>query len=227
MAETRPPGILFDAYGTLFDVSSIQALAEELFPGRGAALATLWRDSQIDYSRLRTLSNRYVDFLSVTEDALRYSCDRLRLTLPEEHCRRLLGQYHRLTAYPEVRAALQRLRAQGFALAVLSNGTRPMLESAISGAGMSGLFTHILSADQVRRFKTTPEVYQLGVNAFGHPAKQLVFVSSNCWDACCATAFGYRTLWVNRTAEPVDRLGVVPTAEGRGLDDIFSFLALG
>ena len=120
MVDGSKSGILFDAYGTLFDVYSIRALAEELFPGQGAALATLWRDKQIDYTRLRTLSDRYVDFLTVTEEALRYSCDRLRLVLSEDKCRRLLGQYHRLTAYPEVRPALERLRAHGLALAVLS-----------------------------------------------------------------------------------------------------------
>jgi 2-haloacid dehalogenase len=219
-------GILFDAYGTLFDVYSLGWLAEELFPGDGAALATLWREKQVDYTRLRTLSDRYVDFLTVTEEALRFSCDRLRLVLSDGACRRLLGQYHRLTAYPEVLPALELLRARGFALAILSNGTPAMLESAISAAGMSGLFTHVLSADPVRKYKTAPEVYQLGVDAFDHPAEQLVFVSSNGWDACCAAGFGYQTLWINRIGGPVERLGILPTGQGRSMNDIFSFLGL-
>jgi 2-haloacid dehalogenase len=220
-------GILFDAYGTLFDVYSLGSLAEELFPGYGAALAKVWRERQVDYTRLRTLSDRYVDFLTVTEEALRYSCERLRLDLSDDACRRLLGQYHRLDAYPEALPTLELLRAQGFALAILSNGTGAMLESAVSAAGMSGLFTYILSADSVRKFKTAPEVYRLGVDAFACPAEQLVFVSSNGWDACCATGFGYRTLWVNRSGDPVERLGVVPTGEGRSLSDIAGFLGLG
>ena len=224
--ETRPFGILFDAYGTLFDVYSIQVLAEELFPGQGAALAAMWRDRQIDYTRLRTLAERYVDFLEVTEDALRYSCDRLRLALSEDKCCRLLGQYHRLTAYPEVRPALERLRAAGFPLAVLSNGTPSMLQSAISAAGLSELFTHVLSADQVRKFKTAPQVYQLGVDAFKRPAGQLVFVSSNGWDAGCATGFGYQTMWVNRQGDPVEQLGILPTAEVPNMNDIPRFLGL-
>jgi 2-haloacid dehalogenase len=219
-----PAGILFDAYGTLFDVYSLGSLAEELFPGHGAALAQLWRERQLDYTRLRTLSDTYADFLTVTRDALRYSCDRLRLDLSDEGCRRLLDQYHRLSAYPEVLPALELLRAHGHELAILSNGTPAMLDSAVSAAGMSVLFTHILSADTVRKFKTAPEVYQLGVDAFHRPAGQLVFVSSNGWDACCATGFGYRTLWVNRSGDPAERLGVLPTAEGRTLNDIFSFL---
>lgn len=217
-------GILFDAYGTLFDVYSIGTLAEEMFPGHGATLATLWRDKQVDYSRLRTLCDRYVDFLTVTEDALRYSCARLRLELSDHMSQRLLAQYLRLPVYPDVLATLERLRAQGLPLAILSNGSPPMLERAIVSAGLSGMFTHILSADQVRKFKTAPEVYRLGVAAFEHPAAKLVFVSSNGWDACGATWFGYRTFWVNRAGDPADRLGVAPTGEGRSLDDLVGFL---
>ena len=99
-----------------------------------------------------------------------------------------------------------------------------MLDSAISAAGMSGLFAHVLSADSVRKFKTAPEVYGLGVAAFDCPAERLVFVSSNGWDACCATWFGYRTVWVNRAGDPVERLGILPTAEARNLNDLFDFL---
>ncbi len=217
-------GIIFDAYGTLFDVYSLASLAEDLFPGHGAALASLWRDKQVDYSRLRTLCDRYVDFWTITEDALRHSCDRLRLDLTDEGCQRLLEQYLSLTAYPDALPVLKRLRSLGFALAILSNGSPKMLEGAVSAAGMSGLFSHVLSAHQVRKFKTAPEVYQLGVEAFDRPASELVFVSSNAWDACCATGFGYRTLWVNRARDPVERLGVAPTGEGRNLADIFEFL---
>ena len=224
MARGSEEGVIFDAYGTVFDVYSLRNLAEELFPGSGAALAALWRDTQVDYSRLRTLCDRYVDFSIVTEDALRHSCARLRLDLSEENCRRLLEQYLRLAAFPEALPTLERLRSLGFPLAILSNGSPQMLESAISSAGMSGLFTHVLSADRVRRFKTAPEVYQLGVDAFERPAGKLLFVSSNGWDACCATWFGYRTLWVNRAGVPLDRLGIVPSGEGRTLNDVVSFL---
>jgi 2-haloacid dehalogenase len=223
----RLSGILFDAYGTLFDVYSLGSLAEELFPRHGAALATLWREKQIDYSRLRTLCDRYVDFLTITKDALLHSCARLRLDLSEEKCQRLLGEYVRLPAYPDVLPALQRLRAHGIPLAILSNGSPEMLGSAIAYAGMSELFTYILSADQVHKFKTAPEVYQLGIEAFDCPAGHLVFVSSNGWDACCATWFGYRTFWVNRAGDPVERLGVLPTGEARNMNDLFGFLGLG
>jgi len=217
-------GIIFDAYGTLFDVYALGSVAEEMFPGCGAALASLWRDKQMEYSRLRTLCDRYVDFAAVTEDALRHSCARLRLHLSDEHCQRLMDQYLCLPAHPEALHTLEQLRSRGFPLAILSNGSAKMLQSAVSAAGMQGLFTHILSADRVRKFKTAPEVYQLGVDAFDRPAEELVFVSGNGWDACCATWFGYRTFWINRKDEPVERLGIVPNGEGRDWTDLLGFL---
>jgi 2-haloacid dehalogenase len=226
MAHESVEGVIFDAYGTIFDVYSLRDLAEELFPGSGAALAALWRDTQLDYSRLRSLCDKYVDFSIVTEDALRHSCARLRLDLSTEKCRRLSQQYLRLAAFPEALPTLERLRSLGFPLAILSNGSPQMLESAIASAGMSGLFTHVLSADRVHKFKTAPEVYQLGVDAFERPAGELVLVSSNGWDACCATWFGYRTLWINRAGMPVDRLGILPTDEGRTLNDVLGFLGI-
>jgi 2-haloacid dehalogenase len=225
-AQKQSSGILFDAYGTLFDVYSLSAVAEAIFPGQGSALARLWRDKQLEYSRLRTLSDRYADFLTVTKDALRYSCERLRLVLSEAVCASLISQYRCLSAFPEVNVVVTRLHAHGIPLAILSNGTADMLASAISAGGMSGLFSHVLSADLVRKFKTAPEIYQLGVDAFGCPAEQLLFVSSNGWDACCATWFGYRTFWINRGAEPIEHLGVSPSGQGSSLDDLLHFVGV-
>jgi 2-haloacid dehalogenase len=223
---SEPNGVLFDAYGTLFDLYSLGLIGEQLFPGYGAVLASTWRAKQLDYSRLRTLCDRYVDFFSVTRDALIYSCAVLRLDLSEEKCQRLMQQYGCLTPFPEALAVLERLRDHRIPIAILSNGTQEMLGSAVSAGGMSGLFEYILSADQVRKFKTAREVYQLGLEAFDCLPEQLVFVSSNGWDACCATWFGYRTFWVNRADEPGERLGISPTGEGRSLKDLMSFLDL-
>jgi 2-haloacid dehalogenase len=225
-AGHRPDGILFDAYGTLFDLNSLSSIAEELYPGRGAALAALWRQKQLEYSRLRTLCDQYLDFAAVTRDALIHSCARLLLQPTEEECQRLLGQYARLAVFPDVLYTLDRLNAAGIRLAILSNGTLALLESAIRAAGMSGMFMDVLSADRVRKFKTAPEVYGLGIAAFDCPAERLLFVSGNGWDACCATWFGYRTLWVNRGAEPAEQLGILPTAEARNLKDLIAFAGL-
>ncbi len=219
--------IAFDAYGTLFDVYSIGAAAEALFPGRGAALTDLWRERQLDYSRLRALCNQYADFWSVTGDALDFACDRLGLALSPTERAVLMGQYATLKAFPENLTALQRLRAAGLPLAILSNGTSEMIGSAVAAAGMTGLFDFILSVETVRTFKTAPEAYQLGPTAFGCPAAEILFVSSNGWDVCGATWFGYTTFWVNRAANPPERLGISPTAAGQSLDDVAQYVLAG
>ena len=216
--------IAFDAYGTLFDVYSIGALAEKLFPGRGAALAELWRDKQIEYTRLRTMCSMYKPFWEVTQDALVFACSKLKLSLTLDAQNTLMGQYAKLQAFPENLAMLQQLQAMGLKLAILSNGNPQMLDSAVQAAGMQGLFNHILSVDAVKKFKTAPEAYQLGPDVFGLPARNILFVSSNCWDACAAAWFGYTTFWVNRAAAPLEELGVTPHAEGRTLSDLVSFV---
>ena len=224
MAEARSiKGIAFDAYGTLFDVYSIGALADEIFPGDGKALAELWRERQIEYTRIRTMCGQYADFWTVTGDALAFACDRLVLDLTPGGRDRLMAQYERLHAFPENLAALQELRRLGIPLGILSNGTPWMIANAVAAAGMDGLFDHILSVDSVRKYKTAPEAYQLGPDAFGCLAAEILFVSSNGWDVCGATWFGYTTFWVNRAGSPLERLGVRPAGEGHSLDDVVLF----
>lgn len=222
--ETRmqaPIGaVVFDAYGTLFDVYSVGLLAEQLFPGKGEALTRMWRDRQIDYTRLRTLSNRYQPFDVVTRDALRWTAQALGLALSDEAEKRLMQQYARLTAHADALDALQALKRMGRRMAILSNGTPAMLDAAIQHAGMSGLFDHVLSVDAVKHYKTAAAAYQLGPDGFGLPAREMLFVSSNGWDACGATWFGYTTIWINRSGLPAERLGVTPDATGTSLADV-------
>ena len=224
MKPTPLRAIAFDAYGTLFDVYSVGALAEQLYPGKGAELANLWRIKQIDYTRLRTLSGQYRDFYELTRDALRMAARCLGLDLDGATEQRLMNQYACLSAFPENLAALKELKALGVPLAILSNGTPQMLDIAVKSAGMSGLFDHLLSVDVVRKYKTAPEAYQLGPDTFGLPAKNILFVSSNCWDACGATWFGYTTFWINRSGQPAEELGVAPSATGRLLTDVLAFV---
>ncbi len=223
MAKVR--GIAFDAYGTLFDVYAVGALAEQFFPGKGAVLAETWRVAQIDYSRIRALCGRYRDFWAVTGDALDFAADKLGLSLTPRHHQALMDQYAALTAFPENLEVLKGLKAEGLKLAILSNGTPAMLESAVSAAGMRGIFDHILSVDAVKTFKTAPEAYQMGPDAFGCDAREIVFVSSNGWDVCGATWFGYQSFWVNRAGNALDRLGVSPHGEGKSLADLPGFVA--
>ena len=216
--------ILFDAYGTLFDVYAIAAEAERQFPGQGAALANLWRDKQIEYTRLRTLSDTYQAFDSVTRDALQCACTRLGLALNPQSQAHLMGQYNQLTPFPENLNVLNELKRDGMTLAVLSNGNPEMLDPLIKAAGMDGLFSHVLSAHSVKKFKTAPEVYRLGTSTLGVAAQDCLFVSSNGWDICGAAWFGYPTFWVNRGSAPIEVLGVAPDGEGRSLNDLLKFV---
>jgi 2-haloacid dehalogenase len=216
--------IAFDAYGTLFDVYSIGALAEKCFPYKGEALAALWRDKQIEYTRLRSMCSMYKPFWEVTQDALIFSCKKLGLHLDFDAQNALMGQYAKLQAFPENLSVLQALQKMDVKLAILSNGNPQMLESAVNAAGMQGIFSHLLSVDAVKKFKTAPETYQLGPDMFGLPAKKILFVSSNGWDVCGATWFGYTTFWVNRAAAPLEELGVKPDGEGQSLNDLLAFV---
>ncbi|WP_295639832.1 haloacid dehalogenase type II [uncultured Methylibium sp.] len=229
-AGSLPPvqAVLFDAYGTLFDVYSVGTLAEQLFPGRGEALAVLWRDKQIEYTRLTSMSGRYRPFWDLTRAGLRYACARLKLELTAERESQLLNQYRHLGSFPENKAVLQALKARGVTTGILSNGDPDMLSVAVKSAGYvddqgRSLLDHLISVETVQRYKTDPATYALGTQALGKPARQVLFVSSNCWDAIGATWFGYTTLWVNRGKLPLEALDTEPTRTGSSLRDVLDF----
>jgi 2-haloacid dehalogenase len=218
--------VLFDAYGTLFDVYSVGLLAEQLFPGQGSALSVLWRDKQIEYTRLVTTSNdgaHYRPFWELTRAALRYSCRRLALDLSAAHEERLMNQYRHLSAFPENREVLRALKERGITTGILSNGDPDMLGVAVRSAGLEGLLDHVISVDSVRRYKTHPDAYALGPQTTGLQPRQIAFVSCNAWDALGATWYGYRTLWVNRYQLPFEELGTQPTRTGSSLRDVLAF----
>jgi 2-haloacid dehalogenase len=222
----KPKAVLFDAYGTLFDVYSVGLLAEQLFPGHGNALGVLWRDKQIEYTHLVTASNdgaHYQPFWELTRAGLRYACKRLALQLTPAHEERLMNQYNHLSAFPENKEVLAALKARGVVTGILSNGDPEMLGVAVRSAGLDGLLDHVISVDQVRRYKTHPDAYVLGLRATGLEARQIAFASCNSWDALAATWFGYRTLWVNRYQLPFEELGTQPARTGTSLRDVLSF----
>ena len=221
----KPRAVLFDAYGTLFDVYSVALAAEQLFPGRGDALSVLWRDKQIEYTHLVTGSGageHYQPFWQLTRAALQYACRRLRLDLTRTAEERLLNEYRALSAFPEVRDVLQTLRARGITTGILSNGDPQMLGISVRSAGLDGLLDHVLSGDAVRKYKPHPALYALGPQATGLAPRQIAFVSSNSWDALAATWYGFRTLWVNRAQLPFEELGTEPTRTGTSLADVLA-----
>jgi 2-haloacid dehalogenase len=200
--------IAFDAYGTLFDVFSVTALGEELFPGKGDALAQLWRLKQLQYSMLRSLMGRHRDFWRLTEDGLVYAAKSLGLDLTVDRRARLLDAYLTLTAFPDVKPGLAALKGRGLRLAILSNGEPRMLESAARSAGIVDLLDAILSVEEVKIFKPSPRVYQLAPERLRVRPAELGFVSSNCWDVAGAASTGLETFWIQRrAAEPPEELG--------------------
>ncbi len=218
-----PRAVLFDAYGTLFDVYSIGVAAERLFPGAGERVAVLWRDKQIEYTRLSSMSGRPRSFRDCTRAGLRFAARRLDLALTAAAEDELLACYDRLDPFPENRGVLEALRTAGVRAGILSNGDPDMLEAVVRHAGFAGLLEPLLSVEATGRFKTDPATYALGTAALGLPAAAVLFVSSNCWDAIGATWFGYTTLWVNRFGLPLDELGAAPTRIGTSLADVLSF----
>jgi 2-haloacid dehalogenase len=243
--QPRPRAVLFDAYGTLFDVYSVALLAEQLFPGQGLALSVLWRDKQIEYTRLVSTSNggaHYQPFWTLTRAALVFAIKKLAANTyttsressfdsasGSEWARKtdaLMNQYRHLSAFPENHAVLRALKAQGIATGILSNGDPDMLGVAVRSAGLDGLLDHVLSVDSVRQYKTHPAAYGLGPQATGLDARHILFVSANAWDALGATWFGYRTLWVNRQSQPFEELGTPPTCTGHNLMDVLTVMGI-
>jgi 2-haloacid dehalogenase len=239
----QPRAVLFDAYGTLFDVYSVSLAAEQLFPRQGARLAQVWRDKQIEYSRLLTTCNHganYEPFWSVTEKALRYAIELIAnnqasvrasssfgIKNEDSAISQLMNQYRHLSAFPENREVLSELKSRGIATGILSNGDPAMLDIAVKSAGLSDVLDHIISVDSIRKYKTHPDAYALGSNATGLQPKQMLFVSSNGWDALAATWYGYRTLWVNRAGLPWESFDTRPTREASSLRDVLSFFDQG
>jgi 2-haloacid dehalogenase len=207
---------VFDAYGTLYDVHSVQRRCDAFFPGKGAQLSQLWRAKQLEYTWLRTLMGRYMPFSTITREALAYACEALGLELTAERMEALMGEYLMLSAFPDVAGAMEKLA--GRKLAILSNGSPDMLEPLVAHSGLK--LDAVLSVDEVRQFKPAPEVYELAVKRLGISKERIGFVSSNGWDALGARSYGFVTFWINRAGAPLDRLGVQPRKEVRSLGEV-------
>ena len=204
------PACIFDAYGTLFDVAAAaRRLAAESegspLAARWAEVAEHWRRKQLAYSWLRQISGHYTDFWQITEDALDWALEATGLTDPDLRAR-LLALYEELDAYPEVPRMLRALKEAGATTAILSNGSRGMLSTAVASAGIEDLLDDVLSVETIGVYKPDARVYAMAAHRFGIGPRDVLFVSSNGWDAAGAASYGFRTVWVNRRGEPVDRL---------------------
>jgi len=223
--------VAFDAYGTLFDVYSMGQLAEEFFPGQGEVLSVMWRDRQIEYTRLVTMSDPspqgskyYLPFWEITIRALRYVCKRLKLELTEQKEAQLMAEYARLKAFGDASSVLEQLHQKGIATAILSNGSREMLRTVVQSNGLESYLDQVVTVEEVKLFKTAPQSYQLLIDAFSFKKEEILFVSSNAWDALGASWFGYDVFWVNRSNLPFEEIGPLPTYQGSSLSALLELL---
>jgi 2-haloacid dehalogenase len=211
-----PSAFVFDAYGTLFDVHSVQARCEAFWPGKGAQLSQSWRVKQLEYTWLRSLMRRYAPFSQVTEEALLFSCESLKLEILESQKQALLAEYRRLALFPDVSGAMASPKAHK--RAILTNGSPDMIDPLVAQSGLK--LDAVLSVDALKVYKPAPEVYQLAVDRLGVPKGEIGFVSSNCWDAMGAKSFGFTVYWINRGGAPVDRLGFQPDRIVKSLHEV-------
>lgn len=215
--------IAFDAF-PIFDPRSVDALAETLFPEKGADLLNLWRTRQFEYTWLRVAAQNYADFWQVTRDALEFAATRLDLQMQPDQSEQLLNAYLKLKAWPDVMPALASLKNSGFRLAFLSNFTPHMLEANIMSAGLVGMFDHVLSTDQAKTYKPDPHAYQLGTKHLKLKPQEILFVAFAGWDAAGAKLFGYPAFWLNRQKLPAENLGATPDCTANSLSQLVRFL---
>jgi 2-haloacid dehalogenase len=223
--------IAFDAYGTLFDVYSMGQLAEALFPGHGQALTLMWRDRQIEYTRLVTMSDpnpngskHYLPFWELTIYSLRYVCKRMGLDLTTEFEKQLMDQYAKLISFDDSLNVLKTIKEKGIATAILSNGSRQMLTAVVKSNGLKPYLDEVVTIEDVRLFKTAPQAYELLLKAFQIKKEEILFVSSNAWDALAAKWYGFDVFWVNRLGHPFEEIGEKPNYEGISLSKVLDVI---
>lgn len=216
---------VFDAYGTLFDVHSAVARHQTALGSRAGAVSQMWRAKQLEYTWLRSLMGHYADFSAVTADALDYALEMHDIDNAALRDQLLLA-YLTLDCYPEVPRVLRILSDSGMRLAILSNGSPTMLESAVSSAGLEGVFDAVLSVHELKIYKPDPRVYRLACEKLRVDPPDVMFQSSNAWDAVGAKAFGFNVLWINRFGQRPERLGFAPDSEGSDLAALPALLGI-
>jgi 2-haloacid dehalogenase len=215
--------VAFDAF-TTFDPRPVFALADKLFPGKGAELSNAWRIRQFEYQWLRALSGRYAEFWQATEEALVFTANWLRLDLTDEKRERLMEAYLELKAWPDAAPALRSLKDLGVGLALLSNATLVMLDKWIHNSGLENVYEYVLSTNEIKTYKPDPRAYQMAVEAFGLKLDEIAFAAFGGWDVAGAKWFGYTTFWVNRLNLPVGELGVTPDGMSESLAELVTFV---
>ena len=216
---------VFDAYGTLFDVHSAAEKCRADIGEKADEMSNIWRAKQVQYTWLRSLMNEYVPFWQVTGEALDFALAQTGLADPELR-QKLMDLYLDLTCYDEVPGVLKTLQGGGLKTAILSNGSRAMLDSAVTNAQLDDSFDAVLSVEDVGVFKVDRRVYEMATKRFACQPEEICFMSSNAWDAWAASHFGFQVAWVNRFGQPPEHLPGHPKVEIRTLDELPPLLGL-
>lgn len=218
MAGLRIKGVVFDMYGTLIDVGAVAEACKEMAP-EPVAFNTQWRAKQLEYTFLRTLMGKYRDFWTVTEEALEFAIQRFGLQVPPEQRKQVMDAWLQPTSYADVEAALPGLKEK-YLLAVLSNGTPKMLQKGLERTGLRPNFRWVISADAVKLYKPSPEVYRLALKQMRLQKNEILFVSSNSFDVVGSKNFGFKVCWINRPGIPLDPLGPKPDLIAKSFDEL-------
>ncbi len=222
-AARKPRAIAFDGF-VIFNPFSIVKRVEEVWPGKGADVATAWRVRQFEYSWIRTAARQYADFWQVTQEALAYTTRSMKLAMTSEQRDRLLESYRELPVWPDVPAALSEFRKLGITLVFLSNLTAAMLDANLASAKLRDYFGDHLTTDLVRAYKPSPLAYQMGVDRLDLKKDEIVFAAFGAWDAAGAKWFGYPTVWVNRAGVPMEELDSQPDVVTSDISGLVSFV---
>lgn len=217
---------VFDAYGTIFDVAAPGARYSERMGDKAETVIRLWRDRQLQYTWLRSMMHRHSDFWSITCDSLDYALSAVGRQDDTSLREDLLNAYRTLDCYPDAALVLRLLKENNYQRAILSNASPVMLSEAVVGAGLQDLFSSILSVEAVGCYKPDPTVYRHAVQRLDIPPERILFVSANGWDVAGASAYGLRTVWINRNKTPVERLDDGPTVQLESLSELISLLRL-
>lgn len=214
--------VVFDAYGTLFDVHSVMEACEEFYPGEGKNISRTWRQKQLEYSWLLSLMERYEPFESITRRGLIFALKSRNLPFDEPVLDRLMTEYRKLGVFPEAFAALDRIKDRK--LAILSNGNPEMLEPLLEYTGIDKRISLLLSVDREKIFKPHPSIYRMAPDALTIPKGEILFVSANSWDVAGACSFGLRTAWINRARNQQEELGLLPEIEIQDLEELADYV---
>ncbi len=210
--------IVFDAYGTLFDVNSAAEKCKDKIGDKWETFSNYWRTTQLEYTWLRSLMKRHKDFWQITEDSL----DKSMLTFKIDKSMRneLLNLYKELSTFPEVKNVLEELKKKSIKLAILSNGTPSLLSNLIKNSNLENLFDDVFSIEEVKIYKPDPKVYDIPINKYKVKKEEITFLSANTWDVSGGGNYGYNAIWVNRTNNVFDKLDYTPKHEVKNLKEL-------